>query len=205
MARKDPGPRSMVRFIGRVIKGSKPSKYSGFVEPALATLRTKPPTCDDYVHEIKFDSYRIQAHLRSGMPYLYTRSGLNWTRRFPTVAMAFGKAGTGFTNSMILELARLLKPVTLANLRSQSCQTARTRSINGLCRNTGPRLSTATSRPTDCFAMSLFGDFTPAERRRSRSSPNSGPSWRIIIANCPLGHTKLQIDCDACRCSPRRV
>jgi bifunctional non-homologous end joining protein LigD len=90
MARKDPGPRSMVRFIGRVIKGSKPGKAPGFVEPALATLRAKPPTGGGYVHEVKFDGYRVQAHLRGGLPVLYTRSGLNWTKRFPPIAVALG-------------------------------------------------------------------------------------------------------------------
>ena len=84
MARKDPGPR----FIGRVIEGSRPGKHPGFVEPALATLRTKPPTGAGYIHEIKFDGYRVQAHLRGGLAYLYTRSGLNWTKRFPTIAVA---------------------------------------------------------------------------------------------------------------------
>src|SRR3954447_11180543 len=88
MARKDPGPHTMVRFIRRVIEGSKPAKHPGFVEPALATLRTKPPTGNGYVHEIKFDGYRVQAHLRGGLPILYTRSGLNWTKRFPTIAEA---------------------------------------------------------------------------------------------------------------------
>jgi bifunctional non-homologous end joining protein LigD len=78
----------MVRFIGRVIEGSKPGKHPSFVKPALATLRTKPPTGAGYVHEIKFDGYRLQAHLRGGLPYLYTRSGLNWTKRFPTIAAA---------------------------------------------------------------------------------------------------------------------
>src|SRR4029077_10768704 len=80
MARKDPGPR----FIGRVIDGSRPGKHPGFVEPALATLRTKPPTGAGYIHEIKYDGYRVQAHLRGGLAYLYARSGLNWTKRFPT-------------------------------------------------------------------------------------------------------------------------
>ena len=64
--RKDPGPRSMVRFIGRVIEGSRPGAYPGFIEPSLATLRTSPPKQDKYVHEIKFDGYRIPAHLRGG-------------------------------------------------------------------------------------------------------------------------------------------
>jgi len=79
-----------VRFIGRVIDGSKPGKHPGFVEPALATLRTKPPTGAGYIHEIKFDGYRVQAHLRGGLASLYTRSGLNWTKRFPTIAAAVG-------------------------------------------------------------------------------------------------------------------
>jgi bifunctional non-homologous end joining protein LigD len=80
----------MVRFIGRVIEGSQPGKHPGFVEPALATLRTKPPTGAGYLHEIKFDGYRVQAHLRGGLAQLYTRSGLNWTKRFPTIAVAVG-------------------------------------------------------------------------------------------------------------------
>jgi bifunctional non-homologous end joining protein LigD len=80
----------MVRFTGRVIEGSKPGKHPGFVEPALATLRTNPPTGAGYIHEIKFDGYRVQAHLRGGLAQLYTRSGLNWTKRFPTIAVAVG-------------------------------------------------------------------------------------------------------------------
>ena len=90
MARKDPGPRSHVRFIGRVIKGSKLAPHPGFVEPALATLKSKPPTREDYIHEIKFDGYRVQAHLRGGLVSLWTRGGLNWTNRFPPIAIAVG-------------------------------------------------------------------------------------------------------------------
>jgi len=75
MARKDPGPRSQVRFIGRVIKGSKPAEHPGFIEPALATLKTRPPRGGDYIHEVKFDGYRLQAHLRGGLASLWTRGG----------------------------------------------------------------------------------------------------------------------------------
>ena len=90
MARKDPGPRSQVRFIGRVIKGSKPSEHPGFIGPALAMLRVQPPPGDRYVHEVKFDGYRVQAHLRGGLVSLWTRGGLDWTHRFPPVAVAVG-------------------------------------------------------------------------------------------------------------------
>jgi bifunctional non-homologous end joining protein LigD len=38
------------------------------------------------VHELKLDGYRVQAHLRDGCVTLYTRSGLDWTSRFPAIA-----------------------------------------------------------------------------------------------------------------------
>jgi bifunctional non-homologous end joining protein LigD len=64
--------------------GAKRSKgeradFSGFVALALATLRAEPPSGPNWLHEIKFDGYRIQAHLRQGIVALLTRSGLDWT------------------------------------------------------------------------------------------------------------------------------
>jgi bifunctional non-homologous end joining protein LigD len=90
MARKDPGPRSQVRFIGRMLKGSKPGPHPGFVEPMLATLLDRPPVGDKHVHEIKFDGYRVQGHMRGGLASLWTRGGLDWSHRFPTIAVAVG-------------------------------------------------------------------------------------------------------------------
>jgi bifunctional non-homologous end joining protein LigD len=86
MARKDPGPVPTARHI--TTPGAKGAKHPGFVEPALATLKSKPPAGDKYIHEIKFDGYRIQAHLRGGLASIYTRSGLNWSKRFPTISHA---------------------------------------------------------------------------------------------------------------------
>jgi bifunctional non-homologous end joining protein LigD len=80
----------MVRFIGRVIKGSKPAKHPGFVNPQLAILHTRPPGDDRYIHEMKFDGYRVQAHLQDGLVSLWTRGGLDWTKRFPTIAAGIG-------------------------------------------------------------------------------------------------------------------
>ena len=53
-----------------------------FVIPALATLKAAPPSGSDWLHEVKFDGYRIQAHISGGKVKLYTRSGLDWTSRF---------------------------------------------------------------------------------------------------------------------------
>jgi bifunctional non-homologous end joining protein LigD len=52
----------------------------------LATLGSKVPRGPGYVHEVKLDGYRIQAHLNDGRVTLFTRSGLDWTKRFPTIA-----------------------------------------------------------------------------------------------------------------------
>ncbi len=54
----------------------------GFVQPMLATLAKSPPTGDRWLHEIKFDGYRLQAHIEDGKVTLWTRRGLDWTKKF---------------------------------------------------------------------------------------------------------------------------
>jgi bifunctional non-homologous end joining protein LigD len=73
----------------KVIKASKsrtaktkPIAIPGFIPPALATLKASPPEGTGWLHEVKFDGYRIQAHLSAGKLKLFTRSGLDWTPRF---------------------------------------------------------------------------------------------------------------------------
>ncbi|NTS32394.1 DNA ligase D [Phyllobacterium sp. BT25] len=64
------------------IKGAKKAKLPVFVEPALASLSTKPPSGERWVHEIKFDGYRLQARIEAGRVKLLTRTGLDWTKKF---------------------------------------------------------------------------------------------------------------------------
>jgi bifunctional non-homologous end joining protein LigD len=66
-----------------------------FVAPCLATLSDKAPDSDNWVHEIKFDGYRIQARLGRGKVKLLTRKGLDWTKKFPTIADAVAKLPVG--------------------------------------------------------------------------------------------------------------
>ena len=63
----------------------------GFVKPCLATLALKAPDSGDWIHEIKFDGYRLQARLDNGKVRLLTRNGLDWTRKFTGLADALGK------------------------------------------------------------------------------------------------------------------
>ena len=71
-----------------VLKGAKKAAFPGFVEPCLALLAEKPPEEDNWLHEIKFDGYRLMAAIQAGRVRLLTRRGLDWTTRFPGVAKA---------------------------------------------------------------------------------------------------------------------
>jgi bifunctional non-homologous end joining protein LigD len=56
------------------------------VEPALATSIGKVPSGKRWIHEIKFDGYRVQVHLANEAVKIFTRRGHDWTNRFKKVA-----------------------------------------------------------------------------------------------------------------------
>jgi bifunctional non-homologous end joining protein LigD len=80
--------RTQTRFIARMIEGAVPSEMPGFIAPQLATLRSKAPLGSKWLHEIKYDGYRLQIHLNNGAK-IFTRNGHDWTNRFPLIAEAF--------------------------------------------------------------------------------------------------------------------
>ncbi|MEX1097917.1 MAG: DNA ligase D [Planctomycetales bacterium] len=67
---------------------AKKSRQPGTLKPELATLTRDVPDGDDWLHELKFDGYRILAFLEDGHARLLTRRGNDWTERFPSVAAA---------------------------------------------------------------------------------------------------------------------
>src|SRR3954468_3889364 len=60
--------------------------FPGFIEPALATSVDTVPNGGRWVHEIKFDGYRVQVHLRDAAVKVFTRRGNDWTNRFRKIA-----------------------------------------------------------------------------------------------------------------------
>lgn len=64
------------------VKGAKRGSLPSFVEPMLATLIPSPPAGERWLHEIKFDGYRLQARIEAGRVKLLTRGGLDWTKKF---------------------------------------------------------------------------------------------------------------------------
>ncbi len=59
-----------------------PAEY----KPMLATLDTRVPTSDEWVHEVKFDGYRAIAYVRGGDCRLVSRNGKDLNGRFPEIA-----------------------------------------------------------------------------------------------------------------------
>jgi ATP-dependent DNA ligase len=69
--------RTLARLDASLVPGASPALFPGFFEPCHPTLRDGAPSGLRWIHEIKFDGYRTQAHLHSGRPAIYTRGRRN--------------------------------------------------------------------------------------------------------------------------------
>ena len=72
-----------------------------FIAPCLAELRSETPATANYVHEIKFDGYRMQARVDHGRVALKTRTGLDWTAKFKGAAALDALAALPCTTALI--------------------------------------------------------------------------------------------------------
>ena len=66
----------------------KPEKMPKAFSPELATLVDKPPSGKNWLHEIKFDGYRIIAIKHQGKTRLLTRNNNDWTHKFINIKKA---------------------------------------------------------------------------------------------------------------------
>ena len=87
-----------------------------FVPPCLATLSEDAPEGRDWVHEVKFDGYRLQARIDNGHVQLLTRSGQDWTHRFGSIARALASLKVETALSL---LAFGAQPAFLARYRRE--------------------------------------------------------------------------------------
>lgn len=70
------------------VDAGKKAPFLKTVEPELALLVKAPPEGSEWLHEAKFDGYRIICHLNQGKVVLRSRNQLDWTARFPEIASA---------------------------------------------------------------------------------------------------------------------
>ena len=93
--RKTDAPREAVADRAVVTKSADPRQAGLFdaplpkwIRPCLPTLVEKPPVGPHWVHEIKWDGYRVSAYVADGTAVIRTRNGHDWTARFPAIAAA---------------------------------------------------------------------------------------------------------------------
>src|SRR5262245_57062505 len=69
-----------------------PRKAAGpmpdFIAPQLCEPVVRPPSGQDWLHEIKLDGYRMQLRVEAGGVAMRTRKGLDWTEKFAAIAEA---------------------------------------------------------------------------------------------------------------------
>jgi bifunctional non-homologous end joining protein LigD len=72
-----------------------------FVEPQLAKLVDEPPRGSQWVHEIKFDGYRVQARIENGKCVMGSRKALDYSKKFPEIAAACGELPNCITDGEV--------------------------------------------------------------------------------------------------------
>jgi bifunctional non-homologous end joining protein LigD len=81
---------------------SRPSRRGvplpAFIPPQLSQPVEKPPSGPQWLHEIKLDGFRMAARIDRGRAQLLTRTGLDWTGKYPSAiaALASVKAKTAY-------------------------------------------------------------------------------------------------------------
>jgi len=94
-ARKSPSRKKKVDWATRAaeLKGAKAKRKWTAPLPQLATLRQAPPGGDGWLHELKWDGYRLLVDVTNGKAKLRSRNGLNWTADYPDIVNAFEALG----------------------------------------------------------------------------------------------------------------
>jgi ATP-dependent DNA ligase len=77
-------PSGMTPIRRRVEQASPPT----WTKPQLAALVKQAPDGPDWLHEIKFDGYRMHARFDAGRVQILTRRGNDWTDKYPAIAKA---------------------------------------------------------------------------------------------------------------------
>jgi bifunctional non-homologous end joining protein LigD len=93
--------RAVKRSVSQAVKSGRSRRdvpLPQFVPPQLSQPVEKPPSGAKWVHEIKLDGFRMAARVDNGRVQLLTRTGLDWTDKYPSVieALANVKAKTAY-------------------------------------------------------------------------------------------------------------
>ena len=83
---------ALLRAAARALAGSRKARAGEFIAPMLTTAAKAAPVGDAWLHEWKWDGYRIVAQ-GGPAPLLWSRNGLPWNARVPELAQALSELG----------------------------------------------------------------------------------------------------------------
>src|ERR1700753_898082 len=84
-------PRVVKRPASQAVKSGRSHRggpLPQLVPPQLSQPVAKPPSGGQWVHEIKLDGFRMAARIDNGRVQLLTRTGLDWTNKYPSAIAA---------------------------------------------------------------------------------------------------------------------
>jgi bifunctional non-homologous end joining protein LigD len=94
-----------------------------FFPPALTQLRLEPPPGDNWIHEVKWDGYRILTTIAKGQVALWSRNALRWDEKIPDILQAIESLG--------LDSARLDGELIATDSRGHSDFNALQKTLSG--------------------------------------------------------------------------
>ncbi len=77
----------------RDMVGARLAALPTFLEPSLASFCESPPSGPKWIHEIKYDGYRLQTRIDEVGIRLLSRKAIDWTGRFPSILGALQALG----------------------------------------------------------------------------------------------------------------
>ncbi|MGS1119204.1 DNA ligase D [Rhodanobacter sp. UC4436_H3] len=87
-------PRLRLAKAAAALDGARPAPPgTEFFKPELARLRESPPPGEQWLHEVKWDGYRILAAIADGEVKLWSRNALAWNGRLPEIVQALESLG----------------------------------------------------------------------------------------------------------------
>lgn len=136
------------------------SPLPAFTPPQLSQPVEKPPAGPQWVHEIKLDGFRMAARLDNSRVQLLTRTGLDWTDRYPSAVAALANLNvkTAYLDGELCRIAEAGLPSfartkagptdeptarRLCDQRLRRVESARTVRIQGMRRYPLARLAAA--------------------------------------------------------------
>jgi bifunctional non-homologous end joining protein LigD len=80
-------------YAAKMPGAQKKTLDGDFFKPELARLRETPLVGDEWLHEVKWDGYRIVTTIAKGLVHLWSRNGLPWNERLPEIVRAVAELG----------------------------------------------------------------------------------------------------------------